>query len=386
VSLNSIQVASAKSPLLAVEDLRWPFSCPTPRKSLLNWYRRHKRDLPWRSLWQKSGDPYVVWISEIMLQQTVIKAVIPVYHRFLNQFPDLSAFAAADEGQVREAVRGLGYYRRFGFMHKAARQLVDAGSAWPQTFAAWRALPGVGDYTAAAVSSIAFGVAEAVVDGNVERVFCRLLDLRLPPNEPRLKRAFKRLAQQLLDHDHPGDFNQAVMELGQTICTVGEPNCAACPLKRHCLAYERSSQSLAPAAKIKSGAPIDRRAQLVILLRDGKIGLVERPATARFLRGTAGFLTMIDHNEVAMQADGWPEDSSLQLWLQKNRQSMSTIGRFKHTITKHRIQVEVLVSDQHPKLHAIKWTPIAEVERSLLANFDRKAWQLLHTKRPHAKH
>jgi len=386
VSLNSIQVASAKSPHLAVKDLRWPFSIQAPRKSLLTWYLRHKRDLPWRTLWKQSGDPYVVWISEIMLQQTVIKAVIPVYHRFLSKFPSLEAFAAAEEVEVKEAVRGLGYYRRFGFMHAAARQLVALGGQWPRSFEDWRALPGVGDYTAAAVSSIAFDVARAVVDGNVERVFCRLLDLRLPPNDPRLKIEFKRLAQQLLDQDHPGDFNQALMELGQTICTVGEPNCAACPLKRQCLANSRGSQALAPAAKIKAGAPVDIRAQLVILLGDGEIGIIERPSAAKFLRGTAGFITLLSSNSEMPQADGWHDDSPLHRWLDKERSAMSALGNYKHTITKHRIKAEVLLSKRAPKIAGITWIPLEQVERCLLANFDRKAWHLIQSKLRDQKH
>ncbi len=386
MSLDVIQVASAKSPVLGANDLRWPFSLPVAKKSLLTWYLRHRRDLPWRTLWSQSGDPYVVWISEIMLQQTVIKAVIPVYHRFLTKFPDLASFAAATEAEVREAVRGLGYYRRFGFMHKAAQQLVAQGGHWPDTLAGWRALPGVGDYTAAAVSSIAFGVAAAVVDGNVERVFCRLLDLRLPPNDPKLKPKFKKLAGELLDPDAPGDFNQAVMELGQTICTPTSPNCPVCPLKRQCLANARSSQALAPAAKIKIGAPVDVRAQLVILLRGDQVGVIERPNKAKFLRGTTGFITILNSDHEDPQGDGWDTKSDTQRWLKKEYASLSTLGVYKHTITKHRIRAEVLVANTPPKLSGIVWVPKDEVERALLANFDRKAWHVLQAKIRQHKH
>jgi A/G-specific adenine glycosylase len=311
-----------------------------------------------------------------MLQQTVIKAVIPVYARFLQLFPDLRTFAAASEQDVRQAVRGLGYYRRFAFMHKAAQQLASSGSDWPTTFAGWRALPGVGDYTASAVSSIAFNEPAAVVDGNVERVFCRLLDLREPPNAPALKRAFQVMAKELLDEKNPGDFNQALMELGQTVCTVSQPGCKACPIKSVCLAYARDSQSLAPAAKLKGPPPMSVRMKLILLRQGNMIGLVERPKQARFLGSTAGFVTLLETADGEVLGDGWsgaPVHAKLhKLSLKKGE----ILGSIRHSITHHRIQAEVQLVDGETAGLPVTWLAAVDVERHLISNLDRKAWTL----------
>ena len=358
------------------DDLCWPFALAAPRKALLAWYLRHRRALPWRILWTDTKDPFVVWVSEIMLQQTVIKAVIPVYARFLQLFPDLRTFAAASEQDVRQAVRGLGYYRRFAFMHKAAQELASSGGVWPTTFAGWRSLPGVGDYTASAVSSIAFNVPAAVVDGNVERVFCRLLDLREPPNAPALKRAFQDMAKELLDEKNPGDFNQALMELGQTVCTVSQPGCNACPIKSVCLAYARDSQSLAPAAKLKGPPPTSVRMKLILLRQGNMIGLVERPKQARFLGSTAGFVTLLETADGEAIGDGWsgaPVHARLhKLSLKKGE----ILGSIRHSITHHRIQAEVQLVEGDTDGLPVTWLADADVERHLISNLDRKAWML----------
>jgi len=358
------------------DDLCWPFALSVPRKALLAWYLRHRRALPWRLLWAETKDPFVVWVSEIMLQQTVIKAVIPVYARFLQLFPDLRTFAAASEQDVRQAVRGLGYYRRFAFMHKAAQELVSSGGDWPTTFAGWLALPGVGDYTASAVSSIAFNVPAAVVDGNVERVFCRLLDLREPPNAPALKRAFQGMATELLDEKNPGDFNQALMELGQTVCTISQPGCNACPIKSVCLAYARDSQSLAPAAKLKGPPPMSVRMKLILLRQGTMIGLVDRPRQARFLGSTSGFVTLLETADGEVLGDGW-SGTSVHAKLHKlSLKKGEILGSIRHSITHHRIQAEVLLVDGETAGLAVTWLAAVDVERHLISNLDRKAWTL----------
>jgi A/G-specific adenine glycosylase len=331
---------------------------------LVTWYQKNKRSLPWRQRFLESGDPYVIWISEIMLQQTTIQAVLPAYDRFLNVFPDLKKLAAASEDEVRLACRGLGYYRRFRLMHEAAQLLAARGPFhWPRRFKEWRELPGIGDYTAAAISSIAFGEVKAVVDGNVERVFCRLLDRRVVPDQ-KLKKEFQAIGDQIIPTKAPGDYNQAVMELGQTVCIKQNPRCAICPVQSYCAADKAGSQNLAPAPK-KPMEYEDVRMHLWLLLRDNHIGLVQRSKGARFLGGTLGLPT-------ALEADG-----ALQ-WEQDERWNFRTdsFGSFKHSITKHKIQAFVHRKDWKGNSTAITWVPLQEAESQLVSNLDRKALHL----------
>jgi A/G-specific adenine glycosylase len=205
---------------------------PKLRRELLRWYQASRRDLPWR----RTRDPWAILVSELMLQQTQVKTALPYYVRFLERFPDAAALARAPEEQVLAAWAGLGYYRRARFLQAAARA-VGAGGGFPQTLDGIRALPGVGAYTAAAVGSIAFGLPEAVVDGNVVRVLSRLLALEDDPTRGTGALRIRATAQELLDPRHPGDFNQAVMELGASLCSPAAPRCGDCPLSRHCAAF-----------------------------------------------------------------------------------------------------------------------------------------------------
>jgi len=381
------------SPARPALELAFAAPMEPMRQELLTWYRRVGRALPWRTLWLEKADPYTIWVSEIMLQQTVIKAVIPVYARFLDRFPTLGSLAAADEDEVKLAVRGLGYYRRFRFLHAAAKQLKATGGHWPRTFSDWKLLPGIGDYTAAAISSIAFDVPAAVVDGNVERVFCRLLDWREAPNQPHLKRSLQALANQFLDQAAPGDFNQAVMELGQTICTPTKPRCSDCPLSSACLAQQRGSQALAPAAKLKGTPPLSIAMELRIYTRGGNVALVPRPQHARFLGGTSGFITAIKVGEDArlgaapcdLVLDGWQLDPP-PAWAHV---ASDHIGSVRHSITHHRIIAAVYTAEIATLKTALpkgtRWVSADAVEAQLIANLDRKAWHCLQSfQRDHA--
>jgi A/G-specific adenine glycosylase len=203
------------------------------RRQLLDWYARSQRDLPWR----RSRDPYAIWVSEIMLQQTRVAVVIDRYRAFLARFPTLASLALASEQDVLALWSGLGYYRRARMLHKAARFVADHHQGkMPVTAEGLRALPGIGAYTAAAIASIAHGEAVAVVDGNVERVLCRLegLDASSSTGGAALKRRIATVADRLLDPAHPGDFNQALMELGATMCLPRNPQCLFCPLASRC--------------------------------------------------------------------------------------------------------------------------------------------------------
>jgi len=204
------------------------------RKALISWYAENHRDLPWRH----TQDPYCIWISEVMLQQTQVKTVLPYYGRFLKRFPDVTHLAKADLQQVLKVWEGLGYYGRARNLHRAAKQVVEThGRKVPESADAFRSLPGVGEYITSAVLSIAFERPHAVVDGNVKRVLARLFEIKAPVNKSGSYKEFKNTAQALLDADKPGLFNQAVMELGALVCKPRNPECAKCPLQSACMAY-----------------------------------------------------------------------------------------------------------------------------------------------------
>jgi A/G-specific adenine glycosylase len=208
---------------------------PSPRRvlarRLARWYRRERRDLPWR----RTRDPYAIWISEVMLQQTTVEVVAKRWKRFLKRFATVEELARAPERAVLAEWSGLGYYARARNLHRAARAIAARG-AFPRTLEGLRDLPGVGAYTAAAVASIAFGVPAAVVDGNVVRVLCRLRGLRLDAKSPATLAKLRALAQTLVPARNAGDHNQALMELGALVCTPRSPRCGACPLRRACRA------------------------------------------------------------------------------------------------------------------------------------------------------
>jgi A/G-specific adenine glycosylase len=251
-----------------------PRRLKTFQRRLLAWFRAHQRDLPWRA----SRDPYRLWVAEVMLQQTRIAAVLPYYHRFLKQFPTVESLARAPQEKVLQLWSGLGYYSRARNLHGAAKEIsAHHDGKFPRTLEAALALPGVGRYTAAAVLSIAYDQPLAVLDGNVARVLARLRAIRGDLRAPARWRQLDELAQELLAHDAPGDWNQALMELGETICTPQIPRCAACPVSRQCLARARNLTREIPTPRRKR-APVKMRIAAAIL-RDprGRTILVRDP-------------------------------------------------------------------------------------------------------------
>lgn len=240
------------------------------QKKLLAWYDEHARDLPWRT----SCDPYLVWVSEIMLQQTRVAAVIEHYHQFLKRFPTVQKLAAARAASVLAAWSGLGYYRRARMLHAAAKVVARRRNGkFPETSEEWRSLPGIGRYTAAAVASIAFGEAVAVVDGNVERVVQRLVGSAISGEQ------VWESAGRLLDRERPGDFNQAMMELGATVCTPRAPACLTCPVVELCQA-----RGELPPLK-KSARQKKREIHYALHRRNGSVFLVQRSSDARLMAG-----------------------------------------------------------------------------------------------------
>jgi A/G-specific adenine glycosylase len=250
------------------------------QERLLKWYDEHQRELPWRN----ATDPYPVWISEVMLQQTQVQTVIPYYLKFLEHFPSIAALAQADTDALLRLWAGLGYYSRARNLQKAARTILDQfGGVFPENYSEVLALPGIGRYTAAAIVSIAFGQTRAVLDGNVSRVLARLLRISGDPKSSAVQNRLWAAAQQLLPGARPGDFNQAVMELGATVCSPRQPRCLLCPWTQQCLARQQGLQELLPEKAPREKAR--RSLQAAVVIRHRGRFLIVRRSDQRLLKG-----------------------------------------------------------------------------------------------------
>jgi A/G-specific adenine glycosylase len=301
---------------------------PAWRRSLLAWYRRHRRDLPWR----RDRDPYRVWVAEVMLQQTTVKTVLPYYETFLRRFPDVGALAAASEEEVVAAWSGLGYYHRARNLRRGARHLVEHHDGlFPRTLEAALAVPGVGLYTASAILSIASGVPLPVVDGNVRRVLARLRALR----GPRWRRdgPYYNLAEEVLDHESPGDWNQALMEIGAVVCTPRRPACPACPLRSACRSHALGLQDRIPEPRERR-APVDVTVAAALVEKDGRVLLVRR-AEGRLMG------RMWEVPQTSLEAGGLA-DLARELLVRHGLAVVpgALLARARHTITFRRIRVE----------------------------------------------
>jgi A/G-specific adenine glycosylase len=247
-------------------------------KKLLSWYAANRRHLPWRSAPGQPADPYHVWLSEIMLQQTVVATVIPYYAKFLVAYPGISNLAAAPVEEVLGLWAGLGYYARARNLHACA-QAVAALGAFPRSIEGLRALPGIGPYTAAAVGAIAFGIPVLPVDGNIERVAARIFAITdpIPAAKPKIAAAAARFMEDAAARRAPGDFTQALFDLGATICTPRSPDCAACPWSKSCAAYAAGIAASLPARAPKAVRPARTGTVYVLLDRSENVLLERRP-------------------------------------------------------------------------------------------------------------
>ena len=312
---------------------------------LLAWYDAGHRQLPWR----ESTRLYPVWLSEIMLQQTRVEAVIPYFHRFLDRFPDIDALAAAVEPDVLAAWSGLGYYSRARLLHRAVRQVASDGP--PSSLAELRALPGVGEYTAAAIGSIVLGLPVACVDGNVLRVVSRVTNDGADISRPATLKRFQATAQQWLDPLRPGDFNQAIMELGATLCTPRNPACGRCPVVPICGAHAAGTQHELPV-KIRRAEVRETALDVLILLRRGKVYLLPRAAAEKRL---AGFWELPGKSAVA---DAHAE----------------AVGNFTHQIVNDRYRVTVWKGRPPAgRLCGGRWFSPAELSQTPVTTVTRKA-------------
>jgi A/G-specific adenine glycosylase len=273
---------------LAGTSVRRKRTGATPRAAdLLAWYDRHRRDLPWRAPPGAIPDPYRVWLSEIMLQQTTVRTVAPYFARFLDRFPTVEALAGAELADVLKLWAGLGYYARGRNLYACAKAVVEEhGGRFPDTQAALAELPGIGPYTAAAIAAIAFDVHATPIDGNIERVITRLFayEHELPAAKP----ALRQLAERLTPDARPGDFAQALMDLGATICTPKKPACALCPWNDACAAYAAGNPERFPRKAAKTEGQLRCGAAFVAVRADGFLLARTRPA-----KGLLGAMTEV---------------------------------------------------------------------------------------------
>ena len=356
---------------------------PTPRtrikrlrEQLLAWYDTSHRDLPWRT----SRDPYAIWISETMLQQTRVETVIPYYDRFLERFPDIDSLATADREEVFEHWAGLGYYSRARNLHESAKKMVDDfGSSVPNEVDQLRTLPGVGRYTAGAVASIAFDKPEAVVDGNVVRVLTRLLDIRADVSHREVQGRLWEEAGALAKGPRPGDLNQALMEFGATVCTPRSPGCkTTCPLARLCHGLRAGKVDQLPN-KPKKKKPRAADAIAVWLPRRSKLLAVQRPE-----QGLLANLWELPGAELPQGAE--PKDHVARLI--RERTGLEVInplhaGTVEHIFTHLKLNLHVFrcseaegrVKLTHHQAH--RWVSATAFSKLPLATLTRKALELL---------
>jgi A/G-specific adenine glycosylase len=344
-------------------------------KKLLGWYQAHGRDLPWR----RSKDPCAIWISEIMLQQTRVETVLPYYTRWMEHFPDIQSLARATNDDVLSLWEGLGYYRRAHNLRKAARMILDEfHAAIPDHIAELKRLPGVGEYTAAAIAALAFNVDALALDGNLRRVIARLIDLEVDPRRRQGERRIRKWADEILPSGQAGEFNQALMDLGATICTPRKPQCGLCPLMPDCLAYAHGTQLERPIPKPGKRVPLYQVSEAVIQHADTV--LIGRRPEGKLLGGLWEF-------------PGGKQDpgESLEVCLRREIQEELGVdvqvgvhfGTFPHAYTHFNVNVHayrcVILSGEPQALDhdQLCWAALTDLDKYPMGKVDRLIANLL---------
>ena len=342
-----------------------------PSDALLAWYDRERRHLPWRAPPGERPDPYRVWLSEIMLQQTTVKAVAPRYAAFLRRWPDVLALSRAELGEVLAAWAGLGYYARARNLHACARVVVEQhGGRFPVTEAELRKLPGIGAYTAAAIAAIAFGARATPVDGNIERVVARLFAVTTPLREA--KAEIRALAESLTPDDRAGDFAQCLMDLGATICTPRRPSCGLCPVRPDCSAYAQGLTEVLPYREEKAAQPVRRGTAFVALRADGAVLLRERP-----LKGLLGGMLEVPSSP---WESAKPKLASLEVYAPLAAAWQKVPGLVEHTFTHFHLELAIyraavgadveLTEAASPE--RCRWLKLRELSNAALPSLMRK--------------
>ena len=345
------------------------------RRGLLSWYRREARDLPWR----RSTDPYHIWLSEVLLQQTRIETVIPYYQRFLAAFPTLDALATALDSDILKAWEGLGYYRRAHNLHKAAKIVCSSyGGRFPETAAELQELPGVGRYTAGAVASIAFGEPTPVLDGNVKRVLARLFNIRQSIDKAPTLQVLWEIAGALVPLKAPGDFNQALMELGACICVPRRPKCGDCPLSKHCEACSAGSPGDLPVRRKKKPVP---HAEVVAgaIRKNGRYLLGRRP-TGSMLGGLWEFPGgKIEAGETPQEALHRELREELGIEVEVGALLRSVSHAYSHlSVRIHLYECRHIARQPRTLYHdQLKWVLASQIERYALPTANRRFLDVL---------
>ncbi len=337
---------------------------------LLAWYRQNKRSLPWRD----HPDPYAVWISEIMLQQTRVETVIPYFERWLAKFPTIAALAAADERNVLNLWEGLGYYSRARNLHKAAKVVVaEYGGKLPENATSLQKLPGIGRYTAAAIASMAFGRDAAALDGNIRRVYARIFNVEEPLGSTQAEKIFWDLAEQHLPHGEAGDYNQALMDLGAAICIPRNPRCEDCPVQRHCEAYQLDIQDMRPVPKVKKAVPHHIQAAAVIV-QEGRVLLAQRPND-----GLLGGMWEFPNGRV----DGDPAERLVDVIYSGYKlkvKRVALLGEVRHAYTHFKVTEFAYLSEliQSSEQENLRWVGLDELDDYPMGKIDRQiAYKLM---------
>ncbi|MEN6421349.1 MAG: A/G-specific adenine glycosylase [Smithella sp.] len=343
-------------------------------RRLLAWYRRNQRSLPWR----KTSDPYRIWISEIMLQQTQVDTAIPYYHRFLKAFPTVFSLARAPLQDVLKSWENLGYYSRARNIYAAAKVIVEKfDGRIPDHLEAIKTLPGIGQYTAGAILSIAYGHALPAVDGNVRRILCRLFAIRNPLDDAQEQKRLQKLAASLIPVKHPGDFNQALMDLGATICKAKNPDCSRCPVAGHCQARLHNLQNVLPITVKTPAIPHRQAAAAVIRNSKGMLLVVQRPASgllASLWKLPGGFIKSGEDMENSLR-------HSVQEELGISVRTGKYLGSVNHTYTHFRLTLQThecrLLKGNPNPLGCQNWRwasptdlqnlPLSKIDRMILA-------------------
>ncbi|WP_148134991.1 A/G-specific adenine glycosylase [Candidatus Formimonas warabiya] len=341
----------------------------TAGNQILEWYGKNKRDLPWR----QTKDPYRIWVSEIMLQQTRVDTVIGYYHRFLQRFPSIAALAEAKEEEVLSLWQGLGYYSRARNLHRAARLITDRyGGQFPHTYEEVRSLPGIGDYTAGAILSIAFDQPYAAVDGNVLRVITRLTGLEKDITRPETKKELSQMVRPMIPLAHSGDFSQGLMELGALVCLPLEPLCDQCPVQSLCTAYATGRQNELPVRK-KRDKPLKTIFYRVAVIQDQDCLLLEHRRKETLLGQMWGFPLVEEGSARSLESLFW-EKYGLKIKLGKN------LGRVTHIFTHQVWQMDIssyLLLPGTAFASTLHWIPEEEQKNLAIPTAFRKVLQVI---------
>ena len=336
--------------------------------ALLRWYAENGRQLPWRM----TRDAYRIWLSEIILQQTRVQQGLAYYERFIDRFPEIRLLAEAPEDEVLKLWQGLGYYSRARNLHAAARQVVEQhNGCFPSTYEEIRALRGVGDYTAAAIASMAFDLPHAVVDGNVYRVLARLFDLATPIDSTEGRKSFAALAQELLDTHHPATYNQAIMDFGATHCTPQRPACSTCPFADCCLALAAGTVAERP---VKQGrTKIRDRYFHYLHLSDGERTLLHRRSEGDIWQGLYEF-PLIETSEATEFAELCGGDDFLALLAGSHYRLRATKRMAKHQLSHQRLHATFyhIEVEQLPSTDGLIAVPHAELDQYAVARLTER--------------